>query len=62
MINMYSPTLLAEYAYALRIGGILYTITDVKDLHEWMVKHLDAHPLFEKLSDEECVCIKYFCF
>ncbi|KAI7853578.1 guanine-N(7)--methyltransferase-like protein [Circinella umbellata] len=49
-----SPTLLAEYAYALAIGGILYTITDVKDLHEWMVKHLDDHPLFERLSDEEC--------
>ncbi|KAI8138936.1 guanine-N(7)--methyltransferase-like protein [Fennellomyces sp. T-0311] len=49
-----SPTLLAEYAYALRVGGILYTITDVKDLHEWMVKHLDDHPLFERISDEEC--------
>ncbi|KAH9057883.1 putative methyltransferase-domain-containing protein [Lactarius vividus] len=27
-----SPTLLAEYAYVLRPGGIVYTITDVKDL------------------------------
>jgi tRNA (guanine-N7-)-methyltransferase len=50
-----SPTLLAEYAYALRVDGILYTITDVKDLHLWMVKHLDEHPLFERISDEECV-------
>lgn len=50
-----SNTLLAEYAYALRVGGILYTITDVKDLHIWMVKHLDEHLLFEKLTDEECV-------
>ncbi|KAF7721096.1 tRNA (guanine-N(7)-)-methyltransferase (tRNA(m7G46)-methyltransferase) [Apophysomyces ossiformis] len=49
-----SPTLLAEYAYVLRVGGILYTITDVKDLHEWMVKHLDEHPLFQRISDEEC--------
>ncbi|KAL1920918.1 uncharacterized protein VTP21DRAFT_11553 [Calcarisporiella thermophila] len=49
-----SPTLLAEYAYVMRVGGILYTITDVKDLHEWMVKHLDGHPLFERLTDEEC--------
>ncbi|CAO3598773.1 unnamed protein product [Absidia cylindrospora] len=49
-----SPTLLAEYAYALKIGGILYTITDVKDLHLWMVKHLDNHPLFERISDAEC--------
>lgn len=52
---LYSHTLLAEYAYALRVGGILYTITDVKDLHEWMVKHLEEHPLFERIPDEECV-------
>lgn len=48
-----SPTLLAEYAYALRVGGIVYTITDVPDLHEWMVKHLTEHPLFERISDDE---------
>ncbi|KAJ1920395.1 tRNA (guanine-N(7)-)-methyltransferase (tRNA(m7G46)-methyltransferase) [Mycoemilia scoparia] len=59
-----SPTLLAEYAYILREGGIIYTITDVKDLHDWMKKHLDDHPLFERIPDEElandpcipCVC------
>ncbi|RIB17156.1 guanine-N(7)--methyltransferase-like protein [Gigaspora rosea] len=45
--------LLAEYAYVLRVGGIIYTISDVKDLHEWMVKHLDEHPLFERIPDEE---------
>ncbi|OZJ01982.1 tRNA (guanine-N(7)-)-methyltransferase [Bifiguratus adelaidae] len=48
-----SSTLLAEYAYVLRVGGILYAITDVKDLNEWMVKHLEEHPLFERLSPEE---------
>ncbi|GFT62940.1 hypothetical protein NPIL_557181 [Nephila pilipes] len=48
-----SPQLLSEYAYVLRVGGIVYTITDVKELHEWMVKHLDEHPLFQKISDEE---------
>ncbi|KAJ1979048.1 tRNA (guanine-N(7)-)-methyltransferase (tRNA(m7G46)-methyltransferase) [Dimargaris xerosporica] len=48
-----SPTLLAEYAYVLRPGGIIYTITDVKDLHEWMVKHLTAHPLFERIPENE---------
>lgn len=45
-------TLLSEYSYVLREGGIIYTITDVKDLHEWMVKHLEEHPLFERLSTE----------
>jgi len=46
-----SPTLLAEYAYALRPGGIVYTITDVKDLHEWMRSHLEAFPLFEYVDE-----------
>lgn len=48
-----SPTLLSEYAYAVRPGGIVYTITDVKDLHEWMKGHLDNHASFERLSPEE---------
>ncbi|KAF9162584.1 tRNA (guanine-N(7)-)-methyltransferase (tRNA(m7G46)-methyltransferase) [Actinomortierella ambigua] len=48
-----TPTLLAEYAYVLRPGGIIYTISDVKDLHLWMVKHLDEHPLFARIPDEE---------
>ncbi|KAJ2161995.1 tRNA (guanine-N(7)-)-methyltransferase (tRNA(m7G46)-methyltransferase) [Coemansia sp. RSA 552] len=48
-----SPTMLAEYAYVIRPGGILYTITDVKDLYEWNVKHLDAFPLFARISDAE---------
>ncbi|EPQ27955.1 uncharacterized protein PFL1_04282 [Pseudozyma flocculosa PF-1] len=47
-----SPTLLAEYAYVLRPGGIVYTITDVRDLHVWMVRHLDDFPLFERIDEE----------
>jgi tRNA (guanine-N(7)-)-methyltransferase len=48
-----STTLNSEYAYVLRPGGILYTITDVEDLHDWMVQHLEAHPSFNRLSVEE---------
>ncbi|KAF8313708.1 hypothetical protein DL93DRAFT_2058923 [Clavulina sp. PMI_390] len=48
-----SPTLLAEYAYVLRPGGIVYTITDVKTLHEWMYHHLNEFPLFEHIPTEE---------
>lgn len=48
-----STTLNSEYAYALRPGGIVYTITDVEALHEWMVEHLNAHPSFERVSEEE---------
>ncbi|KAF5341840.1 hypothetical protein D9611_001732 [Ephemerocybe angulata] len=47
-----SPTLLAEYAYVLRPGGIVYTITDVKDLHEWMKLHLTNFPLFEPVDED----------
>lgn len=46
-------TLLSEYAYVLKEDGILYTITDVYDLHEWMKSHLDEHPLFERLTPEQ---------
>ncbi|KAF3904374.1 hypothetical protein AA313_de0210322 [Arthrobotrys entomopaga] len=56
-----SPTLIAEYAYILRPGGIIYTITDVEDLHLWMAKHLEEHPMFERLTEEEQetdVCVK----
>jgi tRNA (guanine-N7-)-methyltransferase len=48
-----NSTLLAEYAYVLAIGGKIYTISDVLELNQWMVKHLMAHPLFELVSDEE---------
>jgi tRNA (guanine-N7-)-methyltransferase len=46
-----SPTLLAEYAYVLRVGGIVYTVTDVEDLHLWMVKYLEEFPLFERIEE-----------
>ena len=48
-----STTLNSEYAYVMRPGGIVYTITDVLDLHEWMVQHFTAHPSFERVSEEE---------
>jgi len=45
--------LLCTYAYLIPVGGELYTITDVKDLAEWMQSALDAFPLFERINDEE---------
>ena len=48
-----STQLLSEYAYALSVGGIAYTATDVEDLHIWMVKHFETHPLFQRLTQEE---------
>ncbi len=31
----------------------MYTITDVEDLHNWMVKHFEGHPSFERVSEED---------
>ncbi|XP_057654032.1 tRNA (guanine-N(7)-)-methyltransferase [Diorhabda carinulata] len=45
--------LLAEYAYVLAEDGIVYTVTDVKDLHEWMYQHFTDHPLFEHISNDD---------
>jgi len=46
-----SERLLSEYAYVLSPGAKLYTITDVKELHEWHVEKCDSHPLFERIPD-----------
>jgi tRNA (guanine-N7-)-methyltransferase len=48
-----SPSFLDIYAYILQPNGLLYTITDVADLHNWHVGHLDAHPLFARIPDAE---------
>ncbi|KAL4933925.1 tRNA (guanine46-N7)-methyltransferase [Aspergillus undulatus] len=34
-----SETLNAEYAFSLRPGGLLYTITDVEEYHFWILRH-----------------------
>jgi len=44
------------YAYVLQPGALAYTITDVKDLHDWMVQHFAEHPLFERVEAAELVC------
>ncbi|CAF9910758.1 MAG: tRNA (guanine-N(7)-)-methyltransferase (tRNA(m7G46)-methyltransferase) [Heterodermia speciosa] len=48
-----SATLNSEYAFVMREGGVMYTITDVEDLHRWMVGHFEAHGSFERVSEEE---------
>ncbi|KAL8753629.1 MAG: hypothetical protein Q9184_005359 [Pyrenodesmia sp. 2 TL-2023] len=55
-----STTLNSEYAYVMKPEGIVYTITDVEDLHKWMVQHFDEHPSFERVpkdkeAEDECV-------
>ena len=58
-----SETLNAEYAYVLRPGGFMYTITDVEEYHHWILKHFRQDEesgvgagvtgLFERVSEEE---------
>ncbi|XP_064824334.1 tRNA (guanine-N(7)-)-methyltransferase isoform X1 [Oncorhynchus masou masou] len=50
-----SPTLLAEYAYTLRVGGLVYTNTDVEEVHLWMLKHFSEHLLFTRVPNAELV-------
>jgi len=52
-LRVINPVFLDYYAYALKEGGILYTITDVSDLYLWQKQHLDEHPLFERIPNEE---------
>lgn len=55
-----SAQLNAEYAYVLRPGGKVYTITDVEELHLWIVRHFegsyeagDVAELWEQVQQEE---------
>jgi tRNA (guanine-N7-)-methyltransferase len=62
-----SPTLNAEYAYAVRPGGVVYVITDVEELFEWMrdcfegERGGDGVQLWDAVSEkekEEDFCVK----
>lgn len=48
-----SLSLNSEYAFVMKPGGKVYTITDVEDLHKWMVEHFEAHPSFERVGEAE---------
>lgn len=50
-----STELLAEYAFVLREGGLLYVATDVSELFTWMTTTLSAHPLFAQMPAHETV-------
>lgn len=62
-----SESLNSEYAFVLRPGGLLYTITDVEEYHHWVLRHFlhgeqpeggpapapSSKDLFERVSEEE---------
>mmetsp|Transcript_8341 Transcript_8341/g.15176 ORF Transcript_8341/g.15176 Transcript_8341/m.15176 type:complete len:289 (+) Transcript_8341:55-921(+) len=45
--------LLSVYAYVMAPEGLLYHATDVKELHEWMDKACDEHPMFRRVPMDE---------
>ena len=48
-----SINLLTEYAFLLAPGGVVYTMTDVEELGEWMRDKLERHPWFEEYTERE---------
>ncbi|KAJ5762364.1 uncharacterized protein N7511_005746 [Penicillium nucicola] len=50
-----SESLNAEYAYALRPGGLLYTITDVEEYHHWVLKHFQHQAEDAEKTEGEAV-------
>lgn len=54
-VSSNSNIVIVPYVVFWFLAGILYTITDVQELGEWMKTTLDAHPLFEPLTSEELV-------
>ncbi|KAI6234426.1 TRNA (guanine-N(7)-)-methyltransferase-like protein [Aphelenchoides fujianensis] len=48
-----SIPLIAEYAYLMQTGGLLYTVTDVLQYHEWILENFASTKLFTKVEDEE---------
>lgn len=55
-----SPGLVPVYAHWLKVGGLLYTCSDVPELEAWMIESLDACPLFKRVTDEEIAAFDAF--
>jgi tRNA (guanine-N7-)-methyltransferase len=62
-----SAQLNAEYAYVIKPGGLVYTITDVEELSGWIVKHFvgveagEGRELWERVGEEDLegdVCVR----
>ncbi|XP_072571472.1 tRNA (guanine-N(7)-)-methyltransferase isoform X3 [Paramormyrops kingsleyae] len=39
--------------YFAKGQALVYTMTDVEEVHLWMVKHFSEHPLFTRVTEEE---------
>lgn len=54
--------LLIPFVFVWACQGLVYTMTDVEEVHTWMVKHFTEHPLFTRVPDEELVRRSLSCF
>lgn len=54
--SLFSQNCVSELpVFVWSIQGLVYTITDVEEVHLWMVKHFSEHPLFTRVTEEELV-------
>ncbi len=43
---------MSEYAYLLKDGGLIYNVTDVKDLYEWNLSVMRENAQFEEVTSQ----------
>uniref|UniRef100_A0A5S6QYH4 tRNA (guanine-N(7)-)-methyltransferase n=1 Tax=Trichuris muris TaxID=70415 RepID=A0A5S6QYH4_TRIMR len=48
-----SRHLLAEYAYVLAVGGVIYLATDVSEYMDWARTLFNEHPLFTSICEDQ---------
>ena len=48
-----TPGLVQRYAHWLAPGGLVYTVSDVPELEQWMITNLDASPQFVRVPAAE---------
>lgn len=51
--NLSARNSLSEFAYILKEGGLLYVVTDVKELQDWQVAHLKKTNLGYRRKNEQ---------
>eukprot|EP00871_Galdieria_phlegrea_P004750 jgi/Galph1/5276/GphlegSOOS_G3978.1 len=58
--RLVSLRFLSEAAYCLKDNGLIYVVTDVEELFEWMMHKLRQHPSFERVSSTETYSMPTF--
>lgn len=56
--SLYSSNQMTWIYSCCSIKGLVYTNTDVEEVHLWMVKHFTDHPLFVRVPEDELVGLR----